>query len=273
MANFYSFHFQFVSKNQSQNNKKSIYTLFCFSISAFFPSILFIFLCSHFTIKLIRQSALLNTSTIIYICLMLWYQSVPDWFAKLFPGLTWSLPGHSGKDVYLTFDDGPHPEISKWVLDTLDQFQMKATFFLVGDNVNKYPETYNLILSKGHRCGNHTMHHLKGWNTATESYIHDVEACRLHVDSDLFRPPYGRMTKGQRKYLSTRYKIIMWSLLSCDFNKKLNSEKALKGLIKKTINGSVVVFHDSVKAEKNLKYILPRYLEFLKSEGFICKTL
>lgn len=204
---------------------------------------------------------------------MLWYQSVPVWFQNLFQQLTWQIPGKTGADVYLTFDDGPHPEISIWVTEELEKYKMKATFFCVGDNVRKHPETLDTLLKLGHKAGNHTMHHLKGWNTDNASYTEDVYVCGNYVKSDLFRPPYGRIKIKQIKILAEQYRIIMWSLLSCDFDQKLNPEKALRGLMNKTRNGSIVVFHDSEKAEKNLKYILPRYLDFLHKKGFICKTL
>ncbi len=204
---------------------------------------------------------------------MLWYQSIPKWFQKFFPLYIWQIPGKESNDVYLTFDDGPHPDISIWVCEQLERYQMKATFFCVGDNVRKYPGTLESILSKGHIAGNHTMHHLKGWNTGTEVYTDDVKQCSDYVKSDLFRPPYGRISKNQSRALQKNYRIVMWNLLSCDFDKKLNPEKALKGLKKKTTNGSIIVFHDSEKAEQNLKFILPPYLEFLNAKGYICKTL
>lgn len=203
---------------------------------------------------------------------MLWYQSIPKWFQNLFPKLIWQIPGRE-KTVYLTFDDGPHPEITLWVLEQLEKHHIKATFFCVGDNVRKYPETYARLLANGHRTGNHTMHHLKGWNTSTDAYLDNVEACRLHVDSELFRPPYGRIKSSQASRLRSRYRIVMWSLLALDFEKDLDCGKALEGLKKKTRNGDIIVFHDSVKAEKNLKVLLPQYLQFLNENQFNCATL
>ncbi len=203
---------------------------------------------------------------------MLWYQSIPLWFQKIFPKLIWQIPGRE-KTVYLTFDDGPDPQITQWVLEQLERFNVKATFFCVGDNVRKFPETYASLRAKGHQTGNHTMHHLKGWNTNTDEYIDNVEACRKYVDSSLFRPPYGRIKPGQAERLRSKYRIIMWSLLACDFEKNLDCEKAIKGLKNKTRNGDIVVFHDSVKAERNLKVLLPQYLQFLNENGFNCATL
>ncbi len=204
---------------------------------------------------------------------MLWYQSIPVWFQNLFPRLIWQIPGSETKDIYLTFDDGPHPEISMWVSEQLERYKMPATFFCVGENAKKHPEILETLLSKGHKTGNHTMHHLKGWNTDNTLYMKDVYECSKWVKSDLFRPPYGRIKKQQIEALSEQYRIVMWSVLSLDFDKKLNPDKALQGLKKKTKNGSIVVFHDSVKAENNLKYILPRYLDYLNEKGYICKTL
>ncbi len=203
---------------------------------------------------------------------MIWYQSIPSWIQKLFPTLTWEMPD-STNTVYLTFDDGPHPEITPWVIEQLDQYNMKASFFCVGDNARKHPETLQQITQKGHQLGNHTMHHIKGWKTSTADYLKDIQLCEEYLQTNLFRPPYGRITRQQIKALKNDYKIVMWSLLSCDFDQSLNCESALHGLKNKTKNGSIVVFHDSLKAEKNLRYLLPKYLEFLHNKGYTCKTL
>ncbi|MDI1232918.1 MAG: polysaccharide deacetylase family protein [bacterium] len=203
---------------------------------------------------------------------MLWYQSIPIWFQKIFGRYTWRIPNQD-KTVYLTFDDGPHPEITPWVLQQLANYNYKATFFCVGDNVRKFPETYQSILSSQHKTGNHTMHHIKGWKSTLDHYTDNVADCAKLVDSNLFRPPYGRITRPQTSILRKKYKIIMWSLLALDFEKKLNTTKALEGLKKKTKPGSIIVFHDSVKAEKNLKTMLPLYLQFLNQNGFNCKVI
>lgn len=186
--------------------------------------------------------------------------------------MTWQIPNDK-KEVYLTFDDGPHPAITPWVMEQLEFYSASATFFCVGDNVRKYPETYSQILINQHSVGNHTMHHIKGWNTDTENYINNINECAEYVKSDLLRPPYGRIKPSQVKRLKSRFKIIMWSLLSCDFDRKLNTIEALEGLKRKTKSGSIVVFHDSEKAEKNLKVMLPLYLQFLNENGFTCKAL
>jgi peptidoglycan-N-acetylglucosamine deacetylase len=203
---------------------------------------------------------------------MLWYQSIPKWFQKLFPNLIWQIDTNE-KIVYLTFDDGPHPEITQWVVNELKKFEMKATFFCVGDNAQKHPKTLQMILKEGHLLGNHTMHHIKGWKHDNETYQKDVSECAEYVNSQYFRPPYGRIKNEQVKALKNKYKIVMWTLLSCDFDQKLNQELALNQLLKKTKKGSIVVFHDSIKAEKNLKFLLPKYLNFLKENGYQCHTL
>ena len=152
-------------------------------------------------------------------------------------------------------------------------YQFKASFFCVGDNARKFPNVIEEIKSRGHKTGNHTMHHIKGWSTSTEEYIKDAEQCAAFIYSDLFRPPYGRIKSTQRKILAQRYKIIMWSLLACDFVQGLNTAKALKRLKEKTFNGCIVVFHDSMKCEKNLKIMLPEYLRFLKENGYRSEVL
>lgn len=204
---------------------------------------------------------------------MLWYQSIPSFLKKMFPQLIWEIPSTDAPVVYLTFDDGPHPEISIWVADELEKRGLKGSFFCVGDNVRKYPETYQEIIRRGHQVGNHTMHHLKGWSTPLSTYLNDVEQCATYVNSQLLRPPYGRISRQQITKLKPKYQLVMWSLLSCDFNPNLNCEKALEGLKRKTKNGSIVVFHDSLKAEKNLKALLPAYLDFLIQNAYVCKTL
>jgi peptidoglycan/xylan/chitin deacetylase (PgdA/CDA1 family) len=203
---------------------------------------------------------------------MPFYQSTPKLLQKLFSKLFW-YGNPNENNVYLTFDDGPHPSITPWVMAQLDKFNFKATFFCVGQNAAKHPKIISELTAKGHRIGNHTMHHTKGWNTSLEDYIQDVEACRQIIDTNLFRPPYGRITPQQINVLKKNYKIIMWSLLSCDYLKDLNNIESLKILMKKTKGGSVVVFHDSEKAEKNLKILLPLYLQFLNDKGFNCIVL
>jgi peptidoglycan/xylan/chitin deacetylase (PgdA/CDA1 family) len=197
---------------------------------------------------------------------------VPGLVRNLFPHREWKLKTRE-KLLYLSFDDGPHPAITPWTMDVLDQFQAKATFFCVGDNVRKFPEVYAQITERGHRCGNHTMNHLKGWKTPTDRYLENVAEAAHWINSDLFRPPYGRMTRNQEQQLKDRYRIIMWTLLSADYQPNLNQKRALEFLKRNTAPGSIVVFHDSEKARNNLEFLLPRYLEFAHQAGYIFAAL
>jgi len=204
---------------------------------------------------------------------VLWYLSIPKWIQKCFPSLVWQAPSTKEAVVYLTFDDGPHPEITPWVLNELNQRGLKASFFCVGDNVRKFPETYQQILNEGHITGNHTMHHMKGWSNSTETYTQNTTEAAQYIKSKLFRPPYGRISRAQIKALLPEYTIVMWSLLSGDFNPQLNIPKALNQIKRKTQNGSIVVFHDSIKSEAQMKQLLPDYLDYLIANAYTCKTL
>ena len=190
-----------------------------------------------------------------------------------FPGLTWKIPSKT-KRLFLTFDDGPHPEITPKVLNILEAYDAKATFFCVGDNVNKYKNTYQEILHHGHQTANHTYHHLRGWNTPAKSYFNDVMKCSEHVDSRLFRPPYGKITPNQVKALKKAgFRIVMWSILTRDYKLNTDKKKLLKNAIKRTQPGSIIVFHDSEKAAGNLLYILPRFLKHFSNEGYSFKII
>ncbi len=184
------------------------------------------------------------------------------------------------KKIYLTFDDGPVQTITNWVLSILKFYDIKATFFCVGDNVQKYPETYQAILNEKHAIGNHTYNHLNGWNTNTTNYIDNVELCEqvLNIGNPteskrLFRPPYGKIKKTQLKQLHKNYKIIMWDVLSGDYDKKTSPEKCFKNVIDNIRSGSIIVFHDSMKAKNNLEYALPKFIEYALANGFIFERL
>ncbi len=211
--------------------------------------------------------------------------SVPSTIQWLIPSCTWRKVGQE-KVIHLTFDDGPHPEITDWVIDELKKHQIKATFFCVGDNLKKHPETAKQLLTEGHQIGNHTMHHIKGWKHKNVDYLKDIENCeteirKIHEQMNdekaqprLFRPPYGQIKPSQIELLREKgYEIIQWSNLSCDYDKHLNCEKSLSALVKNAKPGSIVVFHDSEKAEIQLKQILPSYLEAMLAEGFTFETL
>ena len=194
---------------------------------------------------------------------------------KVFNNLVWDIP-NSDKKIFLTFDDGPIPEITEWVLDILKSEEIKATFFCIGDNIKKHPEVYKRILAEGHQTGNHTFNHLNGWKTETNHYIDNFKLCEtecLKLNSEhsfLFRPPYGKIKPSQTKAIrNLGYKIIMWDVLSYDFDPNIIPEKCLENVISNTEQGSIIVFHDSKKAEKNLKYALPKAIQILKNKGFV----
>lgn len=172
------------------------------------------------------------------------------------------------KIIYLTFDDGPIPGVTPWVLQELQQYNASATFFCIGDNVSMHPEIYQSILAHGHRTGNHTFNHLNGARTSLASYLENTAKAASFIDSGLFRPPYGLITAGQVKALKKKYTIVMWDVLSYDFDQKTSPETCVENVIRNTGPGSVVVFHDSLKAEKNLRNALPAVLEHFSKAGF-----
>ncbi|MCB9252742.1 MAG: polysaccharide deacetylase family protein [Flavobacteriales bacterium] len=196
---------------------------------------------------------------------------VPSVVKWMYPSLTWES-GNKEKGIFLTFDDGPHPEITPWVIEQLKEFNFKATFFCIGENVHKFPEIIELIKLNGHSLGNHTYNHLKGFKTEDTEYIHNIRKCNELVGSNLFRPPYGQIKRSQIEILKKQYRIIMWSLLVEDWNPNLNTGLKLKNLVHKSRPGNIIVFHDSQKAEKNLKAVLPEYLHFMKNEGYDALT-
>ena len=170
--------------------------------------------------------------------------------------------------MYLTFDDGPIPEITPWVLETLKKFNAKATFFCVGDNVNKNPTVFQQVLADGHAIGNHTFSHINGWNSDNIPYFHDVRHCAKLVKSTLFRPPYGRLTPKQTQFLTRHYDIVMWDVLSGDFDQNISKEDCLRNVISAAKRGSIIVFHDSLKAAERMMYALPRVLEYFAAKGY-----
>ena len=206
----------------------------------------------------------------------------PFFLPWLYPELVWRENPHE-KKLFLTFDDGPVPGPTEFVLETLRTFNAKATFFCIGDNVRKHPTVFAKIIEAGHAIGNHTFNHLKGWNHPTQEYVNNVALCNNQFKSagiqppssgilPLFRPPYGGIKKDQIKALHD-YKIIMWDVLTHDYAKSYSPENCLKGSVKATRSGSIVVFHDSMKAERNLTYALPRYLEHFSEKGFSFEAL
>lgn len=201
---------------------------------------------------------------------------------KIFSNYTWDV-SNSGNNttVYLTFDDGPIPEITEWVLNELKKYHVKATFFCIGDNIDKNPEIFKKVISDGHSIGNHTFNHLNGWKTSTETYIENTKRCEATIQknsvsnlmSKIFRPPYGKIKVSQsRKLRELGYKIIMWDVLSADFDQTLSQEQCLENVTSNLRSGSIIVFHDSIKAFKNLEYVLPKTLAYLKENNFNCEV-
>jgi len=197
---------------------------------------------------------------------------------RLLPGYTWHKQPE-GKTLFITFDDGPVPVVTPFVLEQLKAYNARATFFCVGDNLSKHPEIAEQLLREGHVLANHTFNHLKGWQTSTSDYLQNIRACeaelsKFQVLKRLFRPPYGRITgKQAAKLRQEGYELIMWDVLTNDYDNSLAPEECLQKSIKFTENGSIVVFHDSVKAQRNLMYVLPRYLEHFAKQGYTFEAL
>ena len=196
----------------------------------------------------------------------------PQILRSLYKPSVWRLKKNE-PNIYLTFDDGPIPELTPWVLDTLKDYGVKATFFCVGENIVKNPDIFKRIIDEGHTVGNHTHNHLKGWKVSNEAYFKNIEQCQHYTQTNLFRPPYGRIKKSQLKELSKYYKVVFWDVLSYDYDKLMSEEKCLKNCLKYTRNGSIIVFHDNVKAQKNLKYTLPKFIEHFLELNYNFTTL
>lgn len=198
----------------------------------------------------------------------------PFWLKAFFPRYVWHIPTIE-KKIFLTFDDGPIPEVTEYVLSKLNEFGAKATFFCIGDNVRKHPEIFQMLLKSGQSIGNHTYNHLNGWKTNDEIYIENIARCdeQLNIQTNLFRPPYGRMKRSQARFFPANRQIIMWDVLSGDFSPEITPEVCLRKTIKYTKPGSVILFHDSLKAQKNMIYTLPLFLEHFSRQGYSFEAL
>ena len=196
---------------------------------------------------------------------------------KFYSSAIWRVPTRE-KKIFLTFDDGPIPEVTPWVLATLRGYKAKATFFCVGANIEKHPDIFRQLISEGHSIGNHTYNHLNGWKTRTKEYLENISKCKTAIEKahqpstvnhqPFFRPPYGRMKLSQYSILNTQYSLVMWDVLSGDFDRDTSEEKCLENALTKTRSGSIVVFHDSLKAKKNLFFVLPKFLEHFSKAGY-----
>ncbi|MBM3922604.1 MAG: polysaccharide deacetylase family protein [Sphingomonadales bacterium] len=200
-----------------------------------------------------------------------YFYQTPHWLRRCYPRRTWRIDTHESI-LYLTFDDGPHPTATPFVLDTLARFNVKASFFCIGANVVRYPDLYRRICEEGHQVGNHTHHHVNGWKTSTERYLADIDKASQHIKSALFRPPYGRITSNQAAALlqngPVQQKIIMWDLLSGDFDTRLSGEDCLSICTKRLRPGSIIVMHDSEKAWPRLSVALPLLMEYALQQGY-----
>lgn len=200
----------------------------------------------------------------------MWYPvRTPALFRWIYPSLEWKGDA-ADKTIYLTFDDGPHPIATPFVLDLLKQYQIKATFFCIGKNVQRYPQIYQRILTEGHQTGNHTQDHKNGWKTSREDYLENIFTATQYIDASLFRPPYGRITKAQIKSVQQQfaYRIIMWDVLSGDFDTELQPEQCWHQVKKAVRPGSIIVFHDSEKAWQRMQYALPRTIDYFLAQGY-----
>jgi len=197
----------------------------------------------------------------------------PRVIQKLFPGFHWRIEKPETPVIYFTFDDGPIPQLTPWVIEQLASFDAKGTFFCVGNNARRYPELMAATIAAGHSVGNHTMHHLDGWKSDNVPYFHDVRHCALQVKSSLFRPPYGRLKPAQAQFLTRHYDVVMWDVLSGDFDPNLGVEDCYQNVVRNASSGSIVVFHDSLKAEEKLRGVLPRLLRYYADLGYRFEAL
>lgn len=207
---------------------------------------------------------------------MFYFTKTPFWLKMLYPNCLWDYkPAGGDKKIYLTFDDGPHAVATPFVLEELKKYKARATFFCIGKNVLEETSLYKRILLEGHRVGNHTNNHLNGWNTDNKTYLTNVEKAREQIDSDLFRPPYGRATAFQIRNMieKLQYKVVMWDVLAGDFDPKVNGKQAAERVISKSKSGSIVVFHDSAKALHVLQVALPLVLSYFSGAGFSFETI
>ncbi len=196
----------------------------------------------------------------------------PKFIQSLFPNFTWRIPTKE-QSIYLTFDDGPIPEVTPWVLEQLAQYDAKATFFCVGANIRTHPDEFRMVKEQGHVTGNHTVNHLDGWTNDNIPYFHNIRRCARQVETDLFRPPYGRLKPQQAQFLQRHYRIVMWDVLSGDFDPNITPEVCYQNVVRNVKPGSIVVFHDSLKAWDTLKVVLPQVLEHFSALGYKFESL
>ncbi|GAB2835579.1 polysaccharide deacetylase family protein [Ferruginibacter profundus] len=205
----------------------------------------------------------------------LFFITTPWWLRRLFPGCIWDIKTKA-KEIYISFDDGPHPVITPFVLAELKKYNAKATFFCIGDNVKKFPQVYQQVINEGHTIGNHTMHHINGWKTSDEDYLSDIAAAAEQIHSTLFRPPYGRVTRSQLRKLhgnNVKIQTVMWSVLAGDWIATLDPDKCFRQVRDAVYPGCIIVFHDSEKANERMSYALPKLLEHFTAKGYVFKKI
>ncbi len=210
----------------------------------------------------------------------LYFVKTPNWIKKLYKNCVWDIATNE-KLLYITFDDGPHPTITPFILNELKKYKAKATFFCIGENVKKFPETYQQIINEGHTVGNHTMHHINGWKNTDENYLNDITEATHLINSNLFRPPYGRITKTQIQRINNQQlsiihyplSIIMWNILAGDWEQSLKPEKCFNQIKNNIYPGAIVVFHDSNKAFDRMSYAFPKLLEHATALGYTFEAI
>lgn len=196
-----------------------------------------------------------------------------QWIRWFYPRVLWR-GDKKERSVYLTFDDGPIPEVTPWVMEVLKQHHIRATFFCVGENVDKYSNVYQQVLNQGHQVGNHTYHHINTWSHSKRKYFESIEQAKIHINSNLFRPPHGKIYPWNVRRLKKQFdEVVMWDVLSCDYDRRLTSDKVYRNVIDNVRNGSIIVFHDSLKAWPHLKVVLPKVIEWLIMNNYQFKLI
>lgn len=185
--------------------------------------------------------------------------------------MVWSIDDNEG--IFLTFDDGPTPGVTEWILNTLDRYNAKATFFVLGKNVELYPDLYQMIIDRGHKVGNHTYSHQKGWGMSLERYVEDVDLAEGMVHSELFRPPYAQITRAQLRAIRQRFRVVMWTVVTRDYNRRVSPKQCMRAAVKGMQAGDIIAFHDSAKAFRNMSYALPFVLRAARDKGLECKII
>ncbi|TYR34766.1 polysaccharide deacetylase family protein [Sphingobacterium phlebotomi] len=197
----------------------------------------------------------------------MYFVTAPFFLRWYYPKVTFNK-SRKDRKIYLTFDDGPIPEVTPFILDTLAEHQIKATFFCVGENIEKNRAIYDRILAEGHQVGNHTYNHLRGWDTDDSVYLDNIAKCQQLTGTILFRPPYARAKKSQLNVLYEQYEVVFWDVLSGDFDAQISPEKCYQNVIRHVKNGSIIVFHDNIKAMPRVSYALPKVITYLKAKGY-----